>query len=61
MTQSQGLSRPWNFSPSIPGLSRIFKDRGNPDDHRNFKHLGWLQRFRFAELRKFFGQQELFY
>ena len=29
-TQIQGISRAWNFLLSIPGLSRIFKDHGNP-------------------------------
>ena len=28
--QIQGLSRAWNLLLPIPGLSRIFKDRGNP-------------------------------
>ena len=29
--QIQGLSRAWKFFPQIPGLSRIFKDLGNPE------------------------------
>ena len=33
-TKIQGLSRGWKFFPPIPGLSRIFKDRGNPDIKR---------------------------
>ena len=38
-TQIQGLSSAWNFSP-ILGLSRIFKDRGNPANNTKKKTIG---------------------